>query len=206
MAGYSVLVSEITSRLGNRSDITARVPQWLNDSYFELLLSPRFSFYELDASTTLTTTASTRTYSLSSVSDLWFILSLRDTTNVRRLRRANVRDFDEIQHTEGQPTRYARFGSSLEFDPTPDGTYTLTLRYRKRPPELASGSSPLIAREWDEVLIALAVLKGREALEQTEQAAAQRALVEGMMAAREEVLSLEDADADTTIGVEFRGY
>lgn len=205
MAGYSTLVSEITQRLGNRSDITARVPIWLNDAYMEVLLSPRFAFFELDQSTTITTADGTRTYSLASITDLWFILSVRDTTNSQRLRRAHVREFDDIQYTEGQPNRYARFGNTLELDPTPDGTYTLTVRYRKRPSELSDGGSPVMGREWDEVLIALAVLKGREALEQTEQAAGQRQLVEGMLARREEVLVLEDADAEVTMGPDLTG-
>jgi hypothetical protein len=205
MAGYSTLVSEITQRLGNRSDIAARVPLWLNDAYYEVLLSPRFAFFELDQSGTVTTADGTRIYSLADITDLWFILSVRDTTNSQRLRRAHVREFDDIQYTEGQPNRYARYGNNLELDPTPDGVYTLAIRYRKRPSELADGGSPVIGREWDEVLIALAVLKGREALEQTEQAAGQRQLVEGMLARREEVLVLEDADAEVTMGPDLMG-
>lgn len=206
MAGVTAITTEILARLGNRTGMDARVLTWLNDGYFELLLSPRFPFFELDTSTTLTTVASTRTVSLSGVTDLWFILTVRDTTNIRRLRKADVREFDEIAHTTGFPTRYARYGTDLELDPTPDGAYSLQVRYRKRAAELTTGGSHLLGREWDEVLIALGVLKGREALEQTEQAAGQRQLLEGMLAAREEVLSLEDMDSDAAIQPDLTGW
>jgi hypothetical protein len=206
MAGITALSTEIIARLGNRSDIDARALTWLNDGYVELLLSPRFAFYELDTSGTFATVSTTRTYSLTSFTTLWFLLTVRDTTNIRRLRQANVREFDEIQHVAGQPTRYARFGATLELDPTPDGAYTIQLRYRKRPDELVIGGSHVLGREWDEVLVALAVLKGREALEQTEQAAAQRQLVEMLLAAREEVYALEDMDSDTTIAQDLQGW
>ena len=206
MAGITALSTEIIARLGNRTDIGARALTWLNDGYFELLLSPRFSFYELDASTTFVTVDGTRTYSLAATTDLWFLLTVRDTTSTRRLRQAHVREFDEIQHVEGPPSRYARFANTLELDPTPDAVYTIQLRYRKRPAELVLGGTHVLGREWDEVLVALAVLKGREALEQTEQAAAQRQLVEVLLTAREEVLALEDMDSDTTIGPDLQGW
>lgn len=206
MAGITELATEITARLGNRTDISSRVLMWLNDGYVELLLSPRFNFWELDTSGTFVTVSSTRTYSLTSFTTLWFLLTVRDTTNIRRLRQAHVREFDEIQHVSGQPTRYARYGTTLELDPTPDGAYTIQLRYRKRPDELTLGGSHLLGREWDEVLVALAVLKGREALEQTEQASAQRQLVEHLLATREDALALEDQDSDTTIGPDLQGW
>lgn len=206
MAGVTAIQAEVIARLGSRTDINARSLVWMNDAYFELLLSPRFPFWELDGSTTFTTVAGTRTYSLAAVTDLWFILDLRDTTAIRRLERVDVRDFDEIQHVSGQPTRYARFANTLELDPTPDAADVIQVRYRKRPNELVIGGVHLLGREWDEILTQLAVLKGREALEQTEQAAAQRTLVEGLLGMREAVLQLEDADADTTIGPELRGW
>ena len=206
MAGITSILAEITARLGNRTDLSARIPVWLNDYYAELLLSPRFAFWELDQSSTFVTVASTREYSLSSITDLWFILDVVDETNDRRLDRRHIREFDNIQQptaTDQQPTRYARFSTTLHLDPTPGGIYTIRVRYRKRPTELTAGGSHLLGREWDEPLIVGAVVKGWEALQQTQKAAEQKGLLEAQLAAREEPLSLEDADAEFGIEVEM---
>lgn len=200
MAGFNTIKTEVKARLGNRSDIESRLAIWINDAYFELLLSPRFSFFELDKKGTFETMDGTREYDVHT--DAWFILSLRDLTNKRRIRRASYRQFDDLDETsKGLPIRYAPYGRKIEFDPTPDNVYTITSRYRVRPAELVADSSHLLGREWDEVLVALASAKGYEALEQQQKAVNARRLVEAAMAVREEAESLEDMDSETTIGV-----
>ena len=47
------IIQEMTWRLGNRSDIVDRTLVWLNDAYFELLMSPRFTYYQLDRTTSV---------------------------------------------------------------------------------------------------------------------------------------------------------
>lgn len=210
MAGVNALTTEIIARLGNRTDLGARALVWLNDAYFELLLSPRFSFYELEETGTLNLESGENQVVLSpqlGAGRVWTILHLADRTNERRLRRQDARDFDDMVRTgsSGPPLEYCRFGDTLEIWPTADQAYTLNVRYRKRPAELAAGGAHLLGREWDEVLIALAVTKGWEALVQTEKAAAQRQLLEGMLSVREEAFRLDDADAEATIGVAMDG-
>jgi hypothetical protein len=203
MAGVDVLLTEITARLGNRTDIAIRALQWLNDAYFELLMAPRFSFYELDLAASTVTIAGTASYSLPA--DFWFVLDLTDTTNTKKLHRGHWQEFDRQTSTSGAPTRYARFGATFQLDPTPDAVYTLTLRYRKRPAELVAGNATLLGREWDEPLIVLATIKGFEALENREKAATQRALLEPLLTMREDVPELEDMDSETTIAVRMEG-
>jgi hypothetical protein len=197
--GFDAIQTEVIARLGNRGDIAARSVTWINDAYFEILMNPRFTFFELDSAQIAATTIGQRTYSLPA--DLWFILSLRDNTNNIKLQRTHTMVLDKIAPTSGQPVRYARFGLAVELDPTPNGVFTLQLRYRKRVTELAPGGSMIIPREWDEPVTVLAVVKGFEALDNKEKAAFQRQLFDKMLENRQDVPTLEDMDAETTIGI-----
>jgi hypothetical protein len=49
MISYDAIVTEVTARLGNRQDIASRIGRWINYALFELLLNPRYSFFELDS-------------------------------------------------------------------------------------------------------------------------------------------------------------
>ena len=197
MATFDSIKTEVLARLGGRTDLSSRSEVWINDAYFELLLHPRANFFELDKAATASTAANVRSYDLPT--DLWYILDIRDFTNERKLIRSHWEQFDRLRQTTGQPDRYARFGQTIEFDPTPDATYTLVIRYKFRPAELVTGQSPIIGREWDEVITVLSVVKGFEALEQHEKAAMQRQLFEGLMAVRLDVPQLEDADSESRI-------
>lgn len=192
--------AELIYRVGNRTDIQARSMTWLNDAYFELLLSPRFTYFELDKSFPFTTVAQQRVYDIvSMIPDLWIILDLRNETLQQKIDRFHWSEFDRKWRVFAIPVRYARFGPTIEFDPTPDKAYDITLRYRLRPPQLTTGGLTLLPREWDEVIITMAVQKGWEALEQWDKATAQKQIVESQLGLREEPASLEDADSETTI-------
>lgn len=199
MASFDAIKTEVKSRLGNRTNIDSRLNVWINDAYFELLLNPRFNFFELDKAAQASTAALIRSYDLPT--DLWYILDIRDDTNNRKLRRRHWETFDRRSHNEGQPNLYARFGLSVELDPTPDAVYTLIIRYKFRPVDLVSGGSPAIGREWDEVITVLSVIKGFEALEEQEKAGLQRQILEQLLAVREDVTQLESMDAESQIQV-----
>src|SRR3972149_10900159 len=162
---FGEIYGEVISRLGNRSDITARAKQWVNQAQFSI--ATNYRFFELEVSVTGSTTSSTRTYSLPS--DLRVILSLRDTTNSRKLTQADWRTFDKLNQTTGKPSRYTRFGSSIELDPTPDDTYGLSLRYLKRVASMVNGTDePVLPDEWIEAIILRACWIGALALQMLE--------------------------------------
>src|SRR3990167_2717073 len=162
---FGEIYGEVMSRLGNRSDITARAKQWVNQAQFSIATSYRF--FELEVSVTGSTTSSTRTYSLPS--DLRVILSIRDTTNSRKLNKSDWRTFDKVSQTTGQPSRYDRFGSSIELDPTPDDTYGLSLRYLKRVASMTNDTDePILPDEWIEAIILRACWIGALALQMNE--------------------------------------
>ena len=202
MVGFDALKTEVVARLGNRTDIDARVERWINYAFFEILLYPRFSFFELDKLVTFPTVASVATYTLTDFApDIWHILDIKDTNNSRHLTRSHYQVLDRVTPTNGQPTRYYRFGGTVVFDPIPDSVLTMQLRYRLRPADQTTGSNfGGLGTEWEELITVLSVIKGFEALDQRDKAAEQRQILEAITALRGDVPTFEDADAETTIG------
>lgn len=205
MATFDAIKNEVKKRLGNRQDIDDRLNMWINDAYFELLMEPEYTFFELDTIHLFDTEADRREYDLSLVAQLWFILMVRDLTNEREIRKTSVKYLDRISLTTGQPIRYARFADTLILDPTPDDVYSIRIRFRYRPNELVSGEMPLINREWDEVIVGLSTIKGYEALEQPEKAAAARNLLQPLLDMRKDQEVLEDEDSEIGVRVRMRG-
>jgi hypothetical protein len=203
MFNYASFKTELRARLGNRNDLEDRLDRWVNYAITELMLSPRFMFFELDKKDTFTTVIGQREYTLHDFADLWHILDIRDMTNERKLLRTHWSYLDKVMNTTGQPTRYYRFGYDLVLDMIPDGEYVMQLRYRKRPIDASAANPDFegLGTEWEEMLLTLAAVKGFEALKQTEQAANMRGLFEQKVATMNDVLGLEDYDSETTVGV-----
>jgi len=198
------ILQEMSWRLGNRSDISTRILTWLNDAYFELLMTPRFTFFQVDKSYSWIASQGIYIYQVSlAMPDLWFILDIRNEMYQTKLRRKDPSEFDRVWRTDGIPERYTRFQDQIELYPTPDMDYQMTTRYRMRPPELIGGGTHLLTREWDEVLVTMAVTKGWEALEQWDKAQAQKQLTELQLARRFDAFQMDDADSEATIGVEY---
>jgi hypothetical protein len=200
------LLQELTWRVGNRSDIQPRTLVWLNDAYFELLLSPLFTFYQLDRSSPWVAQAGVRVTQLSSIiPGYWFIIDIRNDDFEQKLKKFDPTEMDKVCRTTGLPYRYGRFGDQIELDPTPDRDYNMTIRWRFRPPELVNGGDHLLTREWDEVLLTKAVQKGFEALEQWEKAKAQKLLADNALGRHQDVADMETIDHEITIGVALDG-
>lgn len=200
MQSFAAIKTEVVARLGNRSDISSRVERWINYAFFEILLNPRFSFFELDRTGAFVTVAGNNSLDLSGFPDLWFILDITDIDNFRHLSRTHFQVIDRVESTPGQVTRYYRFGNFVAFDPTPDKAYNMRIRYRKRPADLGTGSDfSGLGTEWEEPFIVLATIKGFEALDQRQKAQEQRQIFEAILPTRLDVPTLEDADAEVTI-------
>jgi len=198
------ILDEMKWRLGNRDDLQPRLLVWLNDAYYELLLSPLFTFNQLDRSTSWIATKDVRIYQLSTlIPGHWFIMSIRNEDFSQKLRKFDPTELDKVARTSGLPARYARFADQIELDPTPERDYSMTFRWRLRPAELVNGGEHLLTREWDEPLIALSVQKGWEGLEQWEKAKAQKQLTDSQLARRQDVEDMEAIDHEITIGVEY---
>lgn len=201
MAGFDALKTEVKARLGNRTDIDARLAVWINDALFELLMNPKASYPELDETSTITTVIGTHLYTMPD--NFWFLLNLRDEEDERVLTHIHWQVLDRTARTVGTATRYARYGNTISLEPTPDDVRDLTLRYRIRVPEVATGDLFPIGRDWEEAITILAQVKGLEALQRMEEAGIQRQIFESILAQRLDVPTLEDASFETTIGVRF---
>ena len=102
------------------------------------------------------------------------------------------------------PTRYARYQDRIELDPTPDREVTYTVRYRKRLPKLVEGLIIPLEREWHELLIDLTVSKGLSALQRFEEAAGAKQMIDASLLGRQDNLTLEEDNYESTIGVRFK--
>jgi hypothetical protein len=204
MGAFIDIFAEVKERLGGRTTIDARITRWINDAYFDILMTPQYTFHELDSVTTFNTVANQRIYTpvhTGVPSNLmWFILMLRDVTNQREIRKKDIKELERRVETTGEPTRYARFSLDIYLDPTPNAVYSIRMRYRRRTGELIANGSTVLGREWDEPIILLSTVKGYEALEQPQKAERQLQLYGAAMARREEQHGLEDMDAEPTIG------
>lgn len=69
---FGQIYGEVVNRLGNRTDITTRVKQWVNQAIFSIATS--YKFYELEVSATGTTVSETKAYT--NPSDLRILLDL----------------------------------------------------------------------------------------------------------------------------------
>ena len=171
------MVTEVRLHLGGETDETVtdnQILRWLNRSYVELASSYRFD--ELETSTTITTSSGTAEYTLS-VADVLTIISVKDTTNKVQLYPASRFQYDRwTQGNEssitGTPIYWFISGTSSGYRqvtlyPTPAGTYTLTMTYRKKPTELVlspSATTSVLLEPWDDALILKAVGRGWRAL------------------------------------------
>jgi hypothetical protein len=197
---YDDLKAEIIQRMGNRTDLESRVDQWAMDAFTELTQAPKASFRELDAIYTPVVKAGTTQIPVPG--DFWFILSMRDKW--RKLDQVHWQVIDRSYRTQGVPTRYARYQDHLELDPIPNIDVPYTIRYRKRLPKLQKGLTIPLEREWHELLITLTVAKGLSALQRYEESAGHRQMIDADMLSRQDNLTLEEDNYESTIGVRFK--
>lgn len=205
MGTYADISAELLSSLGSRSDVSTRIPRWIDAAYFELLIGPRAGFYQLDkADETITTVSGTKEYTLPT--DVWWLRTIEDITNDFVLRKKTIDEIDLSTTSTGKPLRWARFGGQALIDPTPDGAYNFRLRYRKRPEKLSVAGTSIVGDEWDEVIWTLARKKAYEAMGEHTKAREQTQLFEAMIALRETTEDLEETNTEASITPRLEDY
>jgi len=127
---YAQLKSEVAKNIG-RTDLDTEISNWVNDALIqvarEALAEYGHIFNVLWSSTSFTTTASTKTYSLPSDLLLLYDVVLIDGTNSRKLTQIFPRQFDKVlpypeAYSTARPEYYIIWGSDLELYPIPDGS------------------------------------------------------------------------------------
>lgn len=196
---------EAIKELRNRTDIAIRMEKWLQEAYLEVAYGYRF--YELEKSKTfiLSVAAEEITFTTIGATDIKHTLSLKDTTNNRKLIPASFRFLDRRFISNGVPTHYCRFGAAYLFDAKPSSTgISYKLRYRKQitEPNFSDNSSPETPREWDEVIRLFAIIRGFNALFEPEQAASKRTIALDLVSRlpTDEFVEAEDQE----FGIEVR--
>ena len=168
---WAQIKAEATLDLKNRTDISTRLEGWLREAFLEVAYGYRF--HELENTVTFTLlSANEKTFAAIGVTDLKFVLSLRDTTNKRRITPTTFRVIDNLGDNIVIPQRYCRFASSFLFDGSPSTSTSYRLRYKRKITEpVYSGSVyPDTPEEWDEVIRLLAVSRGFHALHEANNA------------------------------------
>jgi hypothetical protein len=93
----------------------------------------------LEKTTTITTAAGTAAYTLTS--DRVRLLAVVDGAQNRLLDEVEITWIDEAGDASGRPQVFAEYGSNATFWPTPDGVYSLTVRYSSKSATLTSDSA-----------------------------------------------------------------
>jgi hypothetical protein len=166
--GWSSVKAEVIRRLKGISStgFDTRVEYWIQHAYLQL--TTLYHHHELDRSTTLTLSTATNSVALPADCYIACSATLRNVGNtaiVESLVFANplVLRRDYKLTPAGQPKRWTRWGSTIQFDRLPDLAYRCEFDYYATPtaPDFSTASLPETAWDCDEALIqwALALAK-----------------------------------------------
>jgi hypothetical protein len=196
--------TEITSMLGERTGISARIDRWMNWAHVRLAYNKGLEHYDLQKTdATLVSVAGTRTIALPS--DCYAVLSVRDTDNKKKLDWSSWRKFDyHDTSVQNIPSQYARFANNLELDPTPNAVIAYTLRYMLTVPTLSGGLVTSLHMQFDEAWVEMSAAIGFEKLLEPDRAAYHFALADNILEPLKTPAIEEMADASEsgmTIGV-----
>jgi len=169
---FSEFKDELKFELGRPNDtsLDSYTGGWINTAYIQLTtrnkfwtINKRFYFPELEVSTSDDTTDG-QAY-IDVPSGCLVIRTLWDSTSDIKLTKISWLDYVNKtgradSSSEGAPTKWCRQGDYIYLNPTPDGTYTIYIYYRKIPTLLsANDDTTAIGTEWDEPILQLAVMQ-----------------------------------------------
>lgn len=195
------LVPEVIVRVENRQDANDRAAIWLRDTLLEITADPqlRNEFDELEVvgpifalNGSITVGVAQQEYPFSdlltpgdyNVSTLDILLWTDPPTNTNRIKliETSYQDADRISPYPGQPVKWYRYNDNVGFTPPPMQDYQVQARiYRMHPfnDVDVNLTTILIGRNWNEVLVWGAVMRGYMELEEYEKATNVRTLLYG---------------------------
>lgn len=143
---FATATTELQLRLGNRSDLSARLPTWLNSAQLRVGAAVTASAQLDIKGAELITVAGQSEYDLLTETvvpdilvSIYGIRMIRNDTTGVRMRRFPWVDYRSLnQQAQGQPMRWVRYGNTLCIDPQPEdpaqtGPYTLLIDARRQP-------------------------------------------------------------------------
>lgn len=154
----STMRTRLRERIGNpdTTDVPdATLTNRLNEAY--RFIWDRYRFHaNRTTNSSIATVAGTASYALPAGCDS--IMSVKDTTNKVKLKKIGKDTYDaKGTITNGKPTEYFRENNNIILWTTPDGIYTIRVRYKTAMTDLsADGDEPSIPTSWHDGIVALA--------------------------------------------------
>jgi len=216
--GFDDFKEFLKFRAGNRADWSAGGDSslnyfgiWTNSAYRQLCtqdgilgLKKKLYFPQLMTNTTKTTTDGTAY--VSAPTGVLYITEVFDTTHGLKLDKISWKEYIEYTDrtttaSEGDPTEWVRYGTSIYLHPTPQTTGdTMTVYYKKLVADLSGTQTTDIGAEWDDVIVELATHKMFTWMhEQVEAKISKEAFLE-MAVGLAGLYDLEDRDLDKSLG------
>jgi hypothetical protein len=171
----ATIQSLVTRNLGGRTDIASYSLQWINSTYMDLITKGKFPELnhfqpipvpQLDADHSITT--SLGDYDHPVPADFLFPISCRNVTSNHGMRLKDIRWYDRKRSvTNGDPWYYIPYKTLIYFSPTPNGVYSINMRYRKKlilPTLVDPTDVPVIGEEWHLGLVLGATYMGARSL------------------------------------------
>lgn len=190
------LANEVILRVENRTTDLSRAYVWLRDALIEITsafdLRNEFDTLEI-LGTPYNLTVNVQEYDETpllpagvpyNLSTLDILIWLDPPTNsVRwRLEHSHYQKADTFQPTNSVPTEWYRFGNTIGFNPIPDKAYQVRTRMLQPHPindSNLSATAIIIQRDWNEILIWAAAMRGFMELLEFEKAEKIRVLLYG---------------------------
>uniref|UniRef100_A0A6M3KYM3 Uncharacterized protein n=1 Tax=viral metagenome TaxID=1070528 RepID=A0A6M3KYM3_9ZZZZ len=176
---------------------------WINTAYRQLTTYDyfwgkrrAFRFPQLDTSTTAATVDGTAYISVPS--GTLVIQHVYDTTNDYYL--TNIPYSEYVKYSdrsdttaEGEPSYWTRSGTYVYLYPTPDDAYTMRVYYRAVPDDLSTdASTTTIGKEWDDIIVQLAVYTGKKYTGEFEAAKVLRGDIDDMISSMVSIYGQEE--------------
>lgn len=158
----STLVTKVQQRVSDTGYSSAEIQNYINDTQNDVFNEYRLDLMKTAQNYTVTAGVADITDGDGLPTNYVEAISLRDTTagqnqDIEFISEDDLESLypDYDTQDEGQP-RYAYFSAgTIKLFPAPAGAYTLTLRYYKKPTELAADADvPEIPSEFSELLVA----------------------------------------------------
>lgn len=168
--------------------IVQRVKDWVNEVYVEICNSGYWRF--LEAEGTISLVQDQVSYDLSSDCLPGRVITVRDVSNDRLLRRIDFKDVDAISYsgeTTEYPLAYYFVANKMHVYPTPSSAATIKYRYYKTVPELVNAEDvPSVPEAWKWVIIHGVMVRVNEFLEDQSAKISHMKYVEGLTQMRAE--------------------
>lgn len=170
MLTYTNLQAHVTHALGNRTDISTYVGEWINWAYKDVWNTCQMVFHNAED---ISTGSCVAAQSYINVPSGTFAV-LRVLVNGLTLKKRPWEEHSKLPSTlpSAAPTKYYLFGTKIYFDTSPASTYAYSVYRIKELTALSAGSdTPSIPDAFEAPLISKAIAYGYRALNLPQEAA-----------------------------------